>query len=347
MNKRSNSQRIEKGTISICFVDNALQGVRARGLDVDDILRRVDISPSLLRLPLARVSATSYSALWRLIAQELDDEFFGQDSRRMKVGSFAILCRHLVHCKDLRQALQRALAFFDILLDDIHASLSADQGLARITLQERPASNAPRIFAHETLLIMLHGLICWLVGRRVPILSVAFAYPEPVYSAEYRIMYSTTLRFSQPDTVVAFDASCLDLPVIQNERTVVEFLRIAPENVILKYKNRNSMAAKIRKRLRAQALHMWPDFDTLAAELHLSVSTLHRRLDEEGQSYQAIKDELRRDLAIDYLCHSEKSVAEIAESLGFAEPSSFHRAFKKWTGARPAEYRKYAGAAEQ
>lgn len=107
------------------------------------------------------------------------------------------------------------------------------------------------------------------------------------------------------------------------------------------------MAAKIRKRLRALPLQSWPDFDTLAEELHLSISTLHRRLDEEGQSYQSIKDELRRDFAIDYLCHSSKSVAEIAEILGFAEPSSFHRAFKKWTGARPAEYRRFVGSAAE
>lgn len=343
---KDNPRRVEKGTISICFVDNALQGVRARNLDADELLRRVDISPNLLRLPQARVSATSYSKLWRLIAVTLDDEFFGQDSRRMKVGSFGMMCRLLVHCTDLRQALQRALGFFGLILDDLGCELSVRAGVASITMRERSHAGGPRVFAHETMLIMLHGVICWLIGRRVPILSVAFAYPEPDYSAEYQIMYSTQLSFSQPDTVITFDASYLDLPVIQNERSVVEFLRLAPENIILKYKNRNSVAAKIRKRLRALPLGIWPDFDTLASELHLSASTLHRRLDDEGQSYQSIKDEMRRDFAIDYLCHSPKSVAEISEILGFAEPSTFHRAFKKWTGARPAEYRRFAGAPE-
>jgi AraC-like DNA-binding protein len=327
-------------------VERALQGVRERHLDADALLRRAGISPSLLRSPQARVSPANYSALWRLIAQELDDEFFGQDSRRMKMGSFAMLCHSVIHAKTLEQALWRTLRFFDLILDDINGAVACEKGLAKITLYERLQDGNHRIFAHETLLIMLHGLICWLIGRRIPIISVGFAYPEPAYSAEYQSMYSKQLSFCEPNTTMTFKASYLVLPVIQNEHTVKDFLRIAPENVVLKYKNSNSLAAKIRRRLRALPLSKWSEFDVLAAELNLTRSTLRRRLNDEGQSYQSIRDQLRRDLAIDYLCHSSKSVAEIAIDLGFAEPSAFHRAFKKWTGARPAEYRQRDAGAD-
>jgi AraC-like DNA-binding protein len=68
-------------------------------------------------------------------------------------------------------------------------------------------------------------------------------------------------------------------------------------------------------------------------------STLRRRLEEEGQPFQMIKDQLRRDFAIDALSHTSQSVMEIAITLGFAEPSAFHRAFKKWTNTTPSEYR--------
>jgi AraC-like DNA-binding protein len=83
-----------------------------------------------------------------------------------------------------------------------------------------------------------------------------------------------------------------------------------------------------------------PDFEVLARELHTASATLRRRLHEEGESYQSIKDQLRRDLAITYLSHSDRSVMDIALELGFAEPSAFHRAFKKWTGASPGHYRR-------
>lgn len=329
---------MEKGSVAICFVQHAVRPVIARHLDADALLRSAGIAPDLLRLPHARVSSASYSALWRAVAHALDDEFFGQDARRMKVGTFAMLCRSALQCRTLGQALQRAADFLDLILDDLGLQLEVENTVAVLRLQQRHAG-APRIFAHETMLILWHGLACWLVGRRIPVLATGFAYPEPAYSEEYRSMYSTQLRFEQAATSMRFDAAYLALPVLQTEATAHDFLPGAPANMILKYKNSGSIAAKIRRRLRLLPVRQWPEFDALAAEMHLTRSTLRRRLEQDGQSVQQIKDQLRRDLAIDDLLQSSKSVTQIALDLGFAEPSAFYRAFRKWTGARPAEYR--------
>jgi AraC-like DNA-binding protein len=83
----------------------------------------------------------------------------------------------------------------------------------------------------------------------------------------------------------------------------------------------------------------------MAQQMRMPASTLRRRLRTEGQSYQAIKDEIRRTLAIDQLLHTPKSVGEISADLGFLEPSAFHRAFRKWTLKSPGEYRNESGAA--
>jgi len=331
--------RAEPGTIAICFVAAALESVRARNLDADDLLNQVGLSPSLLQVPQARVSAKHYGQLWRLVALKLDDEFFGQDSRRMKAGSFAMLCHSVLNCKTLGQALERSLRFYRLLLDDISGTLLREAAEARITL-EGSADKPQRTFAHEVLLMLLHGVACWLVGRRIPILRAEFSYPEPAHSEEYRLMYCTDLSFERPLTAIAFDAHYLDLPIVQNERSVKEFLRSAPENILVKYKNGSSLSAGIRRQLRQLLPGEVPDFETLAAELNMTAATLRRRLHEEGASYQGIKDQLRRDLAISYLSHSDRSVMDIALELGFSERSAFHRAFRKWTGAAPGEFRR-------
>ena len=331
----------EPGTVAISFVIAALEPVRARKLDVEALLAAVGLSPQLLKRPQARVSAKQYGELWRRIAIALDDEFFGQDSRRMKAGSFAMLCHSVIHCRTLAQALERSLRFYRLILDDVGGALVREAGGARIELRAR--EGAPnRVFAHETLLMLLHGVACWLVNRRIPILGAQFAYPEPAHAAEYRLMYSTSLRFEAPCTAIAFDASYLELPVVQDERSVKEFLRCAPENIIVKYKNARSVGARIRRRLRQTLPGSVPAFASLARELHVTPATLRRRLHEEGTSYRAIKDELRRDLAVRYLTHSARSVMDIAFELGFSERSSFHRAFRKWTGASPGEFRRRA-----
>ncbi len=330
---------MEKGSISIYFVQSALEPVIERGLDADALLIDAGISPGLLQSPQGRVTAQNFSALWLGVARVLDDELFGQDSRRMKVGSFAMLCQILIHCDTLKSALQRMTRFFNLILDDFHCSLDIGARHAWLTIRETPGPKAPRVFGYETLLMLQHGLACWLIGRRIPILAAAFAYPEPSRSAEYHLMYSENLRFNDSATSLEFDRSYLELPVIQNERTVKEFVRVAPANIVLKYKNSSGLAAQIRRRLRTAARSDWPDFNTFAASLHMTASTLRRRLDDEGQSFQDIKDQLRRDMAIDSLCHTAKSMTDIAEELGFAEASAFQRAFKKWTGSSPGEYR--------
>jgi AraC-like DNA-binding protein len=307
----------EPGTISICFVAAALQSVRGRDLNADELLANVGLSSSLLQVPQARVSAKHYGALWRTIALALDDEFFGQDSRRMKSGTFAMLCHSVLSCKSLGQAIDRSLRFYALILDDISGSCE-----------------------HELLLLLLYGVSCWLVGRRIPILRAEFSYAEPAHSPEYRLMYCADLRFNRPSTAIAFEASYLNLPIVQNEGSIKEFLRTAPESILLKYKNGSSLNARVRRRLRQFLPGEVPDFDRLAEDLNMTPATLRRRLHEEGESYQSIKDQLRRDLAISYLSHSSRSVMDIALELGFSERSAFHRAFRKWTGASPGEFRR-------
>ena len=330
----------EPGTIAICFVAAALQSARARELNAEELLAKVGLSSSLLQVPQARVSAKHYGALWRTIALALDDEFFGQDSRRMKAGSFAMLCHSVLSCKTLGQALDRSLRFYALIFDDISGKSERDAREARIVLHEQVAGGSQRAFAHELLLMLLYGVSCWLVGRRIPLLRAEFSYAEPAYSAEYRLMYCADLRFDLPNTLIAFAVNYLDLPVVQNERSLKEFLRTAPESILLKYKNGSSLNARVRRRLRQCLPGEVPDFERLAEQLNMTPATMRRRLHEEGESYQTIKDQLRRDLAISYLSHSSRSVMDIALELGFSERSAFHRAFRKWTGASPGEFRR-------
>lgn len=330
----------EKGTISIQFVRPVVDAVRLRGLDPETVLREAGISPELLQISQARVSPQHYSALWRRVIHYLDDEFFAQDSRRMKSGSFALLTRAVVHCTNLQGALDRTARFLGAFLDDYAIGIGTSSELARITVEPRSAAGAQAVFANETLLVMVYGLACWLVGRRIPILHARFAYQRPAHASEYPALFGDSLAFDQPCTQLELDAAMLRLPVVQNERAAKEFLRVAPENILLRYNNTQSLSARIRRRLRQSSPDDWPDLETLAQELNTAPATLRRRLRADGESYQSIKDGLRRDLAITFLSDTALSVAAIALALGFHEPSAFHRAFRKWTHTSPGAYRR-------
>jgi len=132
----------------------------------------------------------------------------------------------------------------------------------------------------------------------------------------------------------------LKLPINRNEAAKRAFLRGARANLLVRYANDAGLAASVRGKLRATAPIEWPDLEQMARLLRMLVSTLRHRLQLEGRSYRSIRDELLRERAIRALNGGWIGVAELAASLGFAEPSAFHRAFRKWRGTTPGAYRR-------
>ncbi|MEP7295564.1 MAG: AraC family transcriptional regulator [Burkholderiales bacterium] len=306
------------------------------------VLAAAGIPADLLATLQARVPAEAFSALWLAVARERDDEFFGLDARRMKVGSFALLCQAAIGCARIYAGLKRVLRGFAVFLDDLSGELVLEGDEAVLRLHNRITGAARRRFAEETFMVLVHGLTCWLAGRRIPVTSAHFAFARPDHAAEYRVMFSDALAFDAPHTELRFDARWLALPVLQNQNLggLRTFLQTAPQSVFLKYRNEDSWTARVRRLLRdGLAGGDWPGAGAVAGALHVAPTTLRRKLEAEGASFQGIKDELRRDAAIHHLCHSAVSAARIGELVGFAEASAFYRAFKKWTGVQPGEYR--------
>jgi AraC-like DNA-binding protein len=132
----------------------------------------------------------------------------------------------------------------------------------------------------------------------------------------------------------------LDLQVLETAANVGGIAKEAPANLLVKYRNDASTSAMIRQLLRNTPPDKWPELNTLAGLMHMSGTTLQRRLQLEGLNYQRLKDNFRRDIAIDLLSVDQLTVAQVAERTGFQETSAFHRAFKKWTGVSPGAYRR-------
>jgi AraC-like DNA-binding protein len=328
----------QKDTIAIHFIRAAVARLappaRKRVLDA------VAIRTELLSLPLARVPAENFAALWLAVAREMDDEFFGLDRRRMKVGSFALLCQALLGLATLEHAVKAICRGFAIFLDDVQLRLTVQDDQAMIAIDNHIASPSDRLFADEALLVMTHGLMCWLIGKRIELGQAEFAAPRPDHASEYALMFSQRVRFEVAHTAIHFDASVLQSRIVQNSETLRIFLRDAPQSVFLRYRNTDSWTARLRRRLRdCIGGHDWPLLQQLATEFRVTPTTLRRRLEAEGTSYRKLKDDLRRDAAVNYLCTTRISVAEVAGLLCFQDTSAFRRAFKNWTGVQPSQYR--------
>jgi len=336
-----------RATVAIGFVQGMLAGLPRSGHAAAPLLLRAGIAPPVLDDPAARIPVERYAALYNLINQELDDEGFGLFSAPMRVGSFEFLCRSVLSAPTLAEALDRAARFLRLVLPDLAITLEREPGEARLCIVETQALYIGRVFAFEWLLRLLHGLSSWLVGRAIVLDAVSFPYPRPAHADDYALIYTANSSFvadasgtTLTATLVAtFAANLLDLPIRRDEAALQAFLVGAPGRLTTLYRRDREMVLRVRDCLR-DALPEAKPLAEVARALHLSPRTLHRRLDEEGSSFQAIKDALRRDLAINRLAKTEQPLSRIAADLGFADPSAFYRAFVSWTGMAPAHYRR-------
>lgn len=329
---------MERRMIAPCFMDDTLECLRRHDVWVEPLLAQVGLPPVITE----PISAEQYGALWHAVARTMDDEFFGEGARPMRAGSFALLCQAVLSTETLDHALRRGLRFLRVVLDDPHGELIVKDGRAEVTLKD--AGPLRSAFAYRTFWIIVHGVNCWLVGRRLPIRWVDFKCSAPPTGTDYRLFFGAPVRFDQPVSRLVFDADFLKLPVIRDAYALREFLRRAPANILVRYRHDAGLSATIRGRLHATVPSAWPSFEILAAGMRMQVPTLRRRLQSEGQSYRSIKDEMRRALAMEALLGGKRTVADLAADIGFSEPSAFHRAFHKWTGKSPASFRREAAS---
>ena len=330
------SGQAERRMIRPSFVVEALDCARRCGVDPAPALERAGFAAEVAE----PVSAEAYGRLWLGLAAAMEDEFLGLGARPMRPGSFVMLCHAVRTSGTLERALRRILRFLAALIGEPRGDLVVADGLAQIVLTE---TGAPRsAFAYRTHWIILHGVVCWLVGRRLPLRYVDFRCAEPEGVADYARFFGAPVAFSRPVSRLAFDARHLALPIDRSEAALKTFLRAAPANLLVRHRYDAGTVARVRARLRDLPPAAWPDFAETARLMRLSTSALRHRLRQEGLSWTALRDDLRRERAIAALTGSTRGVAEIAADLGYAEPSAFHRAFRKWTGQSPGAFRRAA-----
>ncbi|MDM0111848.1 AraC family transcriptional regulator [Variovorax sp. J22R133] len=325
-------------SVPIMFVRGLLTGVYGRGLDPTPFLEEAGILSELVGHDGARVTGEQYIALFRVVAQRLQDDGLGFFSRPLHTGSAMLVMRSAIGAPTLEVAMRRVARTFQLLQDDVVLDSIREGSLAGWALDFRSGPHPN--FLHEMLLRVLWRLLAWLVAVRLPAERFDLAFETPTYAGDYGAVLPAELRFGQLRSAFWIDAHALHRPVRRDEPALRAYLADFANNVILPRRDDN-VGTRVRLSLRS-ANPAWPDLATIADALHMSPSTLQRHLAAEGTTFQLLKDELRRDIAISRLNTSTVSLAALAGELGFSDSAAFQRAFKSWTGSPPGAYRRGA-----
>lgn len=316
-----------------------LAGAQAAGLNCQRLLRDSGINPARLESPESRIGREEVANLLRLEWDLLNDESGGFLSRPWLPGTFAMMGHACISCPNLHRALLRSVRFIHMVSDDLHIRLVEDGEEARLVFHHGNEKKLPNQIFVESIAVIWLRFFSWLIDRTILLERVLLAFPPPDYNEDYSDMFPCRHYFNQTETCLVFSTRYLPLPLVRDAQQLAEFLSRAPECLLTQYKSDRSFTGRIRRMLQQQNSIENLSLDDVAARLYTSPQTLRRRLKEEGNSWQDIKDSVRRDMAVYQLKQQETAVAEIAERLGFSEPSAFNRAFKKWTGLAPGAYR--------
>lgn len=323
-------------TVSGEFIEDWLAALRSL-CDEDhyaSLLQRANLSDG----PQGRVTLDQIVCLYQLAAVETGDEMMGLWSRPIRPRALQHLLTSVREATSLSSAVYRFSTFWNLLLDDHQFELVEAQGITTLMLIAQPGAPTQR-FGHMLILKLAHGLLSWLARHEAPVKAVEFAFAAPTFEEDYAVIFPASIVFDAKSTAIYFDTKALGPVQMRNTDDLDRFLEDAPRDWIFTRSQMHTQSLRVRAYLSQSG---WEDAHLVGAAeaLNMTPRTLIRRLDADGTSFQAIKDALRRDIAIRRLQMGDANIEAIALDVGFASAASFHKAFQKWTGATPSGYRR-------
>ncbi|MEH6584445.1 MAG: AraC family transcriptional regulator [Halioglobus sp.] len=329
---------MEISTVPIHHFHALLHAAQKQGLDSAQILRQAGIDLPQIEGDKARIPSATFRRLTEYLTLELQDENCGLLSQPTKLGTFAMMCNASINSPTLGQFLQRCIEFNALVSDCVSLKLERDGEHAHYSVSAKPGSPDDDELIIMVLLGITHRLSNWAIGQTIALDAVDITRDRPNYAHEYNFLFMSPIQFGQKLNRLRFAARYLDMPVIQKEQELEQFLSTPSIHLMTSHDSDRSLVSKIRTMIKEDVGGQFPEFDIIAKTLHMTTATLRRRLRAEGSSYQQLKDDIRRDTAIHHLSRGTLSMDQVAESVGFSEPTSFFRAFKRWTGVTPRAY---------
>jgi AraC-like DNA-binding protein len=329
-------------TVPVYYVRGLIHAAQQGGLATSALLVAADLSDDAALPGLRHVRVQQFSKLYAEVARLLDDEMLGLQAIPVHTGFTEVLCRACLGTETLLNALEVFGRVFHVGHSALPVSVSSEQGQA--VLRFGPAApgalRGDAVFASQLLVITSYAVLCWLTRQRLPVLALGLPYAAPEHdAAELDRVFACPIAYGQADTTLRFSAAATGARILRNSVDVPHFLARAPGSFIETLLQRSRISARTRDLLHDSL----PDLLTLnevAQRLALSPRTLHRRLELEGETFQSLKDGLRRDLAVYALTRTGAPLKQIAADLGFADQAAFQRAFVQWTGLTPGAYRR-------
>jgi AraC-like DNA-binding protein len=276
----------------------------------------------------------------RAAVQITGDEDLGlKAAREIALGDYGAIEFMVNSAPSLRVAIQLLGRYLPLINDALEFSLRVDGDSASVQLDSSvvlPRAAADFQSAAFYLATLRRG-----EHMVDPSYEAWFSHPRPDNVDEYQRTFAPgRLHFDAPWNGFVFDARRLDQPLTSADPQLHDVLRKYADVLLAELPKAESQTERVRALITQQLAEGEPSAERIARTLHMSRRTLARKLEQEGTSFKDLLDDTRRRTALRYVGGHDLSMTEIAFLLGFSQSAPFHRAFKRWTGQTPLEYRR-------
>lgn len=337
----SEKMKKEKGTyaVSTGVISQIARYLSQWEVDINQLLPESGIAPEALKSPDVRVPVENYILLEEKAAEKIGDPCFGLHmGQYAEAGNWSILGYMMLNCSSIIEAFHKAARYSVIIGNLIRGEMCMDSG--RIIIQLSEPSDAPRISEHcyEGFLSSLIKIARNLTGAEVSPLEVGLKSFKIEFLEEYQRVFGKAVIFTDKGNYMIFDKKTADLPALLPNRKLVEYF----ENYAMEFLAENEASKSFTNKTKKLILSFMDSEDLsvnkAAKALNISGRTLQAYLKKEGTEFRILLRETREQLARKYLSENY-SVDDITYLLGFSDASAFRKAFKKWVGMTPGEYR--------
>jgi AraC-like DNA-binding protein len=332
------SDRLLYPTIPVGFLDDVFQAAYARDLDVEAILVANGLSSAALKEPGLRVSVDKYADVLRQLGNQTQDAFLGFFSKPVPLKAYNVFCYSLVGCRTLEEIIQQANDFYALFTDEFYWEYRQEKTDIVIQVHITPALNIDYRFIVHSLQLMCIRLFAWILGESVALNRVEFSFSKNSTDENLTYLFGDNIHYDCAENLLRIDnhfgearLSCTRdriAPVLQNSR-----------RLFLVTHNRHPVSQQVRRLLLTNKYEEWLTGDEVAEQLDITPNLLWRKLKKEGNSFLDIRDAIKRDWALALLEDPANTVEMVADQLRYSDVSAFRKAFKKWTGLQPVQYR--------
>lgn len=328
-------------TVSGASVLALLGYARRRGFDCDDALARVGLTLADLSAPESRVTQAANDVIYDAVAARVGDADLGLHfAEALDLSGFHVVGHLASHSATFGEALARIVAPSRLLHDAGRVEVERDGDCVRVFPGCRGLPQAwPRHIAEFSAATVLVLGRC-ITGQAWSARAVSLKHPRPPRVSEHLRVFGVLPSFGRPETEVVLDRAVLDLPVVSASRGLSTYLDAYARELVGRLPTHDDVVDQVHRAVAVSLARAVPDIDAVAAQLATTPRTLQCRLASRDTSFQAIVERVRQEFAERYLLDPTVNLQEVGFLVGFSDPSNFHRAFRRWTGQTPGEYRR-------